>query len=99
MKTTKRIILTLVALIGMTSAWAQDTAPEVTWNAATKTGTFTMPAYDVEVQVEYDDETTAIISIKGGKVESVTYYDLSGRRIANPTKGIYIKDGKKVVVK
>lgn len=56
MKTTKRIILTLVALIGMTGAWAQDATPEVTWNAATKTGTFTMPAYDVEVQIEYETE-------------------------------------------
>ena len=26
---------------------------EVTWDAATKTGTFTMPDYDVELQVEY----------------------------------------------
>ena len=25
------------------------------------------------------------------------YYDLSGRRVANPTKGIYIKDGKKYI--
>lgn len=28
-----------------------------------------------------------------------TYYDLSGRRVAEPTKGIYIVNGKKVVIK
>ena len=33
------------------------------------------------------------------KVESSTsYYDLQGRKVTNPTRGIYIKDGKKVVI-
>ncbi len=27
------------------------------------------------------------------------YYDLSGRRVEHPTKGIYIINGKKVVIK
>ena len=27
------------------------------------------------------------------------YYDLQGRPVANPTRGIYIKDGKKVAIK
>ena len=26
------------------------------------------------------------------------YYDLQGRKVANPTRGIYIKDGKKVII-
>ena len=26
------------------------------------------------------------------------YYDLMGRPVANPTRGIYIKDGRKVVI-
>ena len=29
--------------------------------------------------MEYDDDTNAIISIKNGRVDSVTYYDLQGR--------------------
>ena len=44
------------------------------------------------------DEVTGIaspISSPKGK----DYYDLSGRRIDKPQKGIYIKDGKKVLVK
>jgi len=54
MKTTKRFLLTLAAILGMTGAWAQD-AEEV---AVTKTAnnnewTLTMPASDVELQVEY----------------------------------------------
>ena len=51
MKTTKRFLLTLAAILGMTGTWAQDTE-EV---AATKTAnnnewTPTMPAGDVELQ-------------------------------------------------
>lgn len=75
MKTTKRLILTLVAILGMTGAWAQD-AEEV---AVSKTAnnnewTLTMPAFDVELQVEYYDElmgddgtdnTTLLASLDG----------------------------------
>ena len=31
------------------------------------------------------------------KVEG--YYDLQGRKVAQPTKGLYIHNGKKVVIK
>jgi len=55
MKATKRFLLTLAAILGMTGAWAQD-ADEV---AVTKTAnnnewTLTMPASNVELQVEYE---------------------------------------------
>ncbi len=42
---------------------------------------------------------TAIEEVKGenGNVKGI--YDLTGRRIENPTKGIYIIDGKKTLVK
>ena len=68
----------------------------------TADGTWTlaeMPGFDIELEIEYEDETTAIISIKNGQVDSVTYYDLQGRRVAQPTKGLFIVNGKKVVVK
>lgn len=47
-----------------------------------------------------DDETTGLRSIDNGKltIDNV-YYDLSGRRVAQPTKGVYIVNGKKVVIK
>ena len=55
MKATKRFLLTLAAILGMTGAWAQD-AEEVT---VTKTAnnnewTLTMPESNVELQVEYE---------------------------------------------
>ena len=45
----------------------------------------------------YKEEGTAVWeSLVDGPV--VPYYDLMGRPVANPTRGIYIKDGKKVII-
>ena len=49
-----------------------------------------------------DDELTGIkmVQHEGAKAEGAdTCYDLSGRRVAQPTKGLYIVNGKKYVVK
>ncbi len=49
----KTILSLLVALMATTGAWAQSpTTSGITWNASTNSGTFTMPAYDVEVNTE-----------------------------------------------
>lgn len=42
-------------------------------------------------------DATGIENIK--KTEQAVYIDLMGRKVANPTPGIYILDGKKVLVK
>ncbi len=46
----------------------------------------------------FDDEVTAIKNIKVGTEDNV-YYDLNGRRVLYPKKGLYIVNGKKVIVK
>lgn len=44
--------------------------------------------------------TTGIDAIEAGAAgKTATWYDLSGRRVDNPTKGVYIVNGKKVIVK
>jgi len=45
--------------------------------------------------------TTGINSLDASTVDAQTavYYDLQGRRVVNPRKGIYIKGGKKIIVK
>ena len=45
-----------------------------------------------------DGETTDIDELKGENGEVKTIYDLQGRVVENPTKGIYIVDGKKVFI-
>ena len=63
------------------------------------------------LSIDFDGETTAVseeLRVKSEKFlsgESVArnatapYYNLSGQRIAKPTKGLYIVNGKKVVIK
>ena len=52
--------------------------------------------------LEFEDGgTTGIETIENSKksTEDGVYYDLQGRRVENPTRGIYIVNGKKVVIK
>jgi hypothetical protein len=44
------------------------------------------------------DGTTAIRETKQSR-EDDAYYTLQGQRVVNPGKGLYIKNGKKVVIK
>lgn len=46
-----------------------------------------------------DDETTDLTTVCGQQVTDNAYYDLSGRRVVQPTRGLYIVNGKKVVIK
>ena len=50
------------------------------------------------LSIDFDDETnlTAIPSPRG---EGSNYYDLQGRRVSHPTKGLYIMNGKKYVIR
>lgn len=63
---------------------------------------FSQPAYfaydDVAVRFETKDETTGNIFIEVDNTETPVYYDLMGRIVKNPTKGIYIVNGKKVIL-
>ena len=47
----------------------------------------------------FDGEATGIKSIENGQLTIDNYYDLQGRRVAQPTKGLYIVNGKKVIIK
>jgi hypothetical protein len=47
----------------------------------------------------FDGEATGIQSIENGQLAIGNYYDLQGRRVAQPTKGLYIVNGKKVIMK
>jgi hypothetical protein len=51
-----------------------------------------------EVRIRHIDDITNVEEIEAVAEDNI-YYDLSGRRVENPTKGIYILNGKKVFVK
>jgi len=51
------------------------------------------------LSISFEDETTGVNAVN---VEGLTvngYYNLSGQRVAQPTKGMYIVNGKKVIIK
>lgn len=49
-----------------------------------------------------DSETTGIgekLNVNSNNAVSATYYNLNGQRVSQPTKGLYIVNGKKVIIK
>ena len=53
----------------------------------------------IRIRVHGEDGTTDIEEHCINGQQSTTIYDLQGRRVVNPTKGIYIVNGKKVMIK
>ena len=52
------------------------------------------------ISIRFDEgETTGIEELKEQSVKSEDVYDLQGRKVENPTCGIYIINGKKILVK
>lgn len=51
------------------------------------------------VSMLFEDGTTGIAELKDNVVMPTVYYDLQGRRVADPSKGIYIVNGKKVIIR
>jgi len=45
------------------------------------------------------DDATSISDVSGISEISGDIYDIQGRRVAQPVKGMYIMNGKKMVVK
>lgn len=46
-----------------------------------------------------DEETTGINEVSSQKAENAEYFNLAGQRVTQPTKGLYIVNGKKVIIK
>ncbi|MBQ9202955.1 MAG: starch-binding protein [Prevotella sp.] len=49
--------------------------------------------------ISFDDEATGINSVNRETINNNEYFNLAGQRIAQPTKGLYIVNGKKVVIR
>ena len=57
------------------------------------------PANARALSIVFEDETTGISAVKTAATIEGNCYDLSGRKVAQPTKGLFIVNGKKVVIK
>ena len=53
---------------------------------------------NIGVTLSLTSGATAIKSINGSRLEEGTYYTLNGVKVSNPSKGLYIKNGKKVIL-
>ena len=51
------------------------------------------------ISIVFDDEETGINDVKSVQKNDNRYYNLNGLEVAQPTKGLYIVNGKKVVIK
>ena len=74
------------------------------WNGGSLTsGKVYLPAPTAAreyLEFSFDGETTAIERIANGQKPTANsqYFDLQGRKVAQPTKGLYIVNGKKVIL-
>jgi hypothetical protein len=71
---------------------------EVIVNVEGNVGTFTMPDADVTVIVTFKI-ATGINSIAADKLKDANIYTIGGQRVNSVKKGLYIINGKKVVIK
>lgn len=58
-----------------------------------------MNAMDVNCIKLVFGDVTGVEGVEAATDKADVYYDLSGRRVAHPAKGIYVKNGQKVYVK
>lgn len=57
------------------------------------------PAAASRMVMVFADETQGISAVGASESKAEGYYNLSGQRVAQPTKGLYIVNGKKVIIK
>lgn len=51
------------------------------------------------LSISFGDDTTGISSVQRAELNGQNVYDLQGRRVENAQKGLYIVNGKKMVIK
>jgi hypothetical protein len=54
---------------------------------------------DSQIIIQYESLEDAVNEVKVSDEKTKVFYDLSGRKVQLLQKGIYIKDGKKILVK
>lgn len=83
--------LSVVYNVGKNRCWLTMSGTNASTNSSVKYNTFYL--------FGDPDDTDPIEAAIMDKISSECVYDLSGRLVTNPQKGIYIKDGKKVFIK
>ena len=53
---------------------------------------------NIGVTLSLTSGETAVKAVNANGIEEGTYYSLNGMKVDNPSKGLYIKNGKKVIL-
>lgn len=61
--------------------------------------TLDSPANFLDIDFDESGDVTKINELRGQKTVNGEYFNLAGQRVAQPTKGLYLVNGKKVVIK
>ena len=73
------------------------------WHLAVSTGNWGQRGNDLGVLqakfAGFEEEVTGISTISTESVSDNSYYSLQGVKVAQPQKGVYVKNGKKVIIK
>ncbi len=56
-------------------------------------------SYSSRISFSFENETTGISEIVNSESSNSKWFDLQGRRVSKPGKGLFVKDGKKVIIK
>ena len=59
---------------------------------------YVVASYDQSVLMEVEILSEGAVGKLGLSGKDAPYYDLTGRRVAHPTRGVYIRNGKKVIL-
>lgn len=108
--TSKRFTLNSGYLDGKTEVYYDVYAAVEDWSTPNGSLPYTLVTspYSQKVLVNLTDRTSEVIDDTVSGINDVkttnlpgddNYYDLTGRRVNNPAQGIYIHNGKKVVIK
>lgn len=62
-----------------------------------QTTTDIRPANGAKIVINFGDETDGVQFVEVPSQRAAVVYNLSGQRVENPTKGIFIINGKKVI--
>ena len=87
-----RVMTCLMLMLTGTATIKATVADGTNYTYATKTAQYTLTV----------TAATGIKAIDNGQPATDSaedYYDLSGRRVSKPTKGVFIQNGKKIIVK
>ena len=82
-----------------TNSWSYTRLGKIDGLSGSQLRTFLKAGQNnISVTLSLTSGTTAIKSVNGNRLEDGAYYTLNGVKVENPSKGIYIKNGKKVIL-